>query len=98
MKLVKIGKSYINPEAIDEIKGNDKETFIGVRSNNSLNVSLPIEKVLQAIEGSQEHLDETRKYLLHDENTDATLLVCNSTATVSVIDSGEVKTLFFKRD
>lgn len=56
MKLVKIGKFYINPEAIDEIEGNDKETFIGMRSNNNLNVSLPIEKVLQTIEGSQEHL------------------------------------------
>lgn len=63
MKLVKIGKFYINPEAIDEIEGNDKETFIGMRSNNSLNVSLPIEKVLQAIEGSQEHKVSSKKYI-----------------------------------
>lgn len=101
MKLVKIEDAWINPDAIDEIEkdGNDgNQTFIGLRSNNPINVNWPIEKVLQAISGSQEHLDETRKYLLHDENTDATLLVCNSTATVSVIDSDEVKTLFFKRD
>jgi len=36
MKLVKIGKFYINPEAIDEIEGNDKQTFIGILSNNCL--------------------------------------------------------------
>ncbi|MCV3327697.1 hypothetical protein NVV76_05920 [Pediococcus ethanolidurans] len=72
MKLVKIGKFYINPEAIDEIEGNDKKTFIGMRSNNSLNASLPIEKVLQAISGSQEHLriegDAAKKVVSNKKN------------------------------
>lgn len=98
MKLVKIENYWINPDAIEVINKVDDITDIVMRSNNTITIQQPIEKVLQAIEGSQEHLDETRKYLLHDENTDATLLVCNSTATVSVIDSDEVKTLFFKRD
>lgn len=98
MKLVKIEDKWINPDAIEVIDKLDGITVLVMRSNNTITIQQPIEKVLQAIEGSQEHLDETRKYLLHDENTDATLLVCNSTATVSVIDSDEVKTLFFKRD
>lgn len=59
MKLVKIENYWINPDAIDEIEkdGNDgNQTFIGLRSNNPINVKWPIEKVLQAIEGSKEHL------------------------------------------
>lgn len=58
MKLVKIDDAWINPDAIDEIEkdGNDgNQTFIGLRSNNPVNVKWPIEKVLQAISGSQEH-------------------------------------------
>lgn len=98
MKLVKIENKWINPDAIEVINKVDDITDLVMCSNNTITIYQPIEKVLQAIEGSKEHLDETRKYLLHDENTDATLLVCNSTATVSVIDSDEVKTLFFKRD
>jgi len=102
MKLVKIEDKWINPDAIDEIEkdGNDgNQTFIGLRSNNPINVKWPIEKVLQAIEGSQEHSDdETKSYSFHDENADATLLVNNSTATVNLIDSDGIENLFFKRD
>lgn len=99
MKLVKIEDKWINPEFVCAVYGIESFTKVQlVNSDEPFSFNIPIEKVLQAIEGSKEHLDETRKYLLHDENTDATLLVCNSTATVSVIDSDEVKTLFFKRD
>lgn len=99
MKLVKIENYWINPDAIEVINKVDDITDLVMRSNNTITIQQPIEKVLQAIEGSQEHSDdETKSYSFHDENADATLLVNNSTATVNLIDSDGIENLFFKRD
>ncbi|WPC19480.1 hypothetical protein N6G95_09715 [Pediococcus inopinatus] len=55
MKLVKIEDHWINPDAIDEIDVDGENTFIEMRSDNGFDTTWPIEKVLQAIEGSKEH-------------------------------------------
>ncbi|WPP08545.1 hypothetical protein SIN07_05730 [Pediococcus inopinatus] len=62
MKLVKIENKWINPDAIEVIDKLDGITVLVMRSNNTITIQQPIEKVLQAIEGSQEH-----KYFLIDK-------------------------------
>lgn len=56
MKLVKIENKWINPDAIEVINKVDDITDLVMRSNNTITIDQPIEKVLQAIEGSEEHL------------------------------------------
>ena len=56
MKLVKIEDKWINPDAIEVINKVDDITDLVMRSNNTITIQQPIEKVLQAIEGSKEHL------------------------------------------
>lgn len=55
MKLVKIEDKWINPDAVEVIDKLDDITYLVMRSNNTITIQQPIEKVLQAIEGSQEH-------------------------------------------
>lgn len=55
MKLVKIEDKWINPDAVEVIDKLDDITDLVMRSNNTITIQQPIEKVLQAIEGSQEH-------------------------------------------
>ena len=55
MKLVKIENYWINPDAIEVINKVDDITDLVMRSNNTITIQQPIKKVLQAIEGSQEH-------------------------------------------
>lgn len=100
MKLVKIEDKWINQEFVCAVYGNERFTEVElVNSDKPFGFKMSIEKVLQAIEGSQEHSDdETKSYSFHDENADATLLVNNSTATVNLIDSDGIENLFFKRD
>lgn len=57
MKLVKIEDKWINQEFVCAVYGNERFTEVElVNSDKPFGFKMPIEKVLQAIEGSQEHL------------------------------------------
>ncbi|WP_434520357.1 hypothetical protein ACLHK8_01350 [Pediococcus sp. M21F004] len=71
MKLVKIENKWINPDAIEVIDKLDGITVLVMRSNNTITIQQPIEKVLQAIEGSQEHLDDKQYLQLKSEIDEA---------------------------
>ncbi|MFQ4154655.1 hypothetical protein ACKE5D_08445 [Pediococcus pentosaceus] len=57
MKLVKIKEDlYLNSDFIESIEANGEEsTIITMTSGEVFSPYVPIKKVLQAIEGSQEH-------------------------------------------
>jgi hypothetical protein len=66
MKLVKIDdKAYINTESVDLIVKNSEETtriYLG-DNGQSFVVNLPIKKVLDAICGSEEHLEKNEQII-----------------------------------
>ena len=58
MKLLKIEDKWFNPEFVCAVYGNERFTNVEtVNSNEPFSFKMPIEKVLQTIEGSQEHRD-----------------------------------------
>ncbi len=82
MKLVKIDGYWINPESICAVYKDERFTNIEiVNRDKPFRFPISIEKVAQAIEGSEEHLDEV-KYLQLKSEIDDLLGTISSLSTV----------------